>query len=151
MNFLKVTSTIFILLITPMCWVSCSADESVQDTISNIEDVELEKGYLKDFQLSELSYIDLQMRQPLIIDQTEKISGQIIITVPSTVTNLDFSLSKVDFDTSLFSISPSVGSLQTFKIGNTVTYTVTSLKNPKKSFRYLVSVVKKKYSPTDSN
>ncbi len=99
-------------------------------------------GNLSDFKFNEVTYTDIQIQQPEIVNGVEKTRGQIIITIPGSADELNLSLASVNFDESKFTISPKVGSVQSFEEGSVIVYTITSLENPEKSMCYLVSVVK---------
>lgn len=109
--------------------------------------VDLADAVLNDFPLFEVSYTDIQVRQPEIVDGEEITPGEIVITIPATFDILDLSLASVNFDVSKFEISPAVRSVQSFEAGNVITYTITSLEDPGKSIRYLVSVIKEEIPP----
>ena len=109
--------------------------------------VDLTDAILNDFRLSEVSYTDIQIRQPEIVGGEERVPGEIIITIPAALNTFDLSLDSVNFDTSRFEISPAVGSVQSFGAGNIITYTITSLEDPGKSINYLVSVIQSETPP----
>ena len=130
----------FVLLIS---WLFACNSGDDQDPVI----VDLADAVLNDFPLFEVSYTDIQVRQPEIVDGEEITPGEIVITIPATFDILDLSLASVNFDVSKFEISPAVRSVQSFEAGNVITYTITSLEDPGKSIRYLVSVIKEEIPP----
>ena len=132
----------FVLLIS---WLFACNSGDDQDPVI----VDLADAVLNDFPLFEVSYTDIQVRQPEIVDGEEITPGEIVITIPATFDILDLSLASVNFDVSKFEISPAVRSVQSFEAGNVITYTITSLEDPGKSIRYLVSVIKEEIPPVE--
>ncbi|WP_282080648.1 hypothetical protein [Aquimarina algiphila] len=129
-------------LLISLC-IGCSSDDDNQDSeLNNPVEIDLTEANLNDFKFTEVEYTNIEIRQPEIVDGKEKTSGEIIVTVPATSNNLSFSLASVDFDESKFEISPAAGLVQSYSLGSSITYTITSLQDPEKSIHYLVSVIK---------
>ncbi len=132
-------TSVFLLI---SLFIGCSSDDSKPPEDISSPDIDLTAARLNDFQLSEVTYTDINLTQPEIVDGEEKTPGKIIVTVPSETNDLSLSLASVNFDESKFEISPSVGSAQSFEVGSSITYTITSKDDSEKSISYLVSIVK---------
>ncbi|MDO5981097.1 hypothetical protein [Flavivirga spongiicola] len=137
-------ASVFLLIIL---LIGCSSDDD--NTPSIPVQVDLTAAKLNDFQFSEVTYTNIEMRQPEIVEGKEKTSGQITVTIPATADNLSLSLASVNFDESKFTISPEVGAIQSFEGGTVIVYTITSKENPEQSIRYLVSVMKENVQPEE--
>ncbi len=131
-------TSVFLLI---SLFIGCSSDDSKPPEDINPPNIDLAAARLNDFRLSEVTYTDINLTQPEIVDGEEKTPGKIIVTVPSETNDLSLSLASVNFDESKFEISPALGSVQSFEEG-VIIYTITSREDVEKSISYLVSVVK---------
>ena len=122
--------------------IGCSSDNDNELEVDDQLTVDMTAAILTDFQLSEVSYVDIQLNQPGIVDGAQISPGQIMITIPATFNHFELSLASVNFDISKFDIFPAVGSVQSFGQGNTITYTITSLEDRDMSISYMVSITR---------
>lgn len=125
-----------------------SGNDQDPETYDPIE-VDMTAANLTDFQLSEVAYVEIQLRQPEIVNGAQRTPGEIIITIPATFDTFELSLASVNFDTAKFEISPVVGSVQSFGAGNVITYTITSLEDPDRNISYRVSVIQEDPLPKE--
>ncbi len=120
----------------------CSSDDDNTTPDQGGTAVDLNEAKLNDFKLSEATYLDINIDQPIIEDGVETKPGRIVISVSETTDVLSLSLASVNFDESKFEISPKVGDVESFEPGTVITYTIVSKVDPDKSIKYLVSVAK---------
>lgn len=77
-------------------FIGCNSDDDDQNPEGNDPIiVDLAAAKLNDFQLSEVKYTNIEIRQPEIVDGVEKTSGEIVITTPAQSDNLSLSLAAV--------------------------------------------------------
>ncbi len=125
--------TFFILL------SACSSnDNSGSDSE---ESINLETAKLTDFPFEEIDYTNIKITQPVISNNEETTEGEIIITLPHTVTSLSLSLKSVNIDTEKFNVFPSVGNKELFSETDFIKYTITSKNNPDKTLHYNVKII----------
>ena len=137
----------FVLLISWLFGCDSGDDQDPSDGDQDPVAVDLMDAVLNDFPLFEVSYTYIRLRQPEIVDGEEQVPGEIVITIPASFDIFDLSLASVSFDIARFEISPAVRSVQSFGAGNVITYTITSLEDPGRSIRYLVSVIQEEAPP----
>lgn len=101
---------------------------------------DLENAQLKNFPLSEISYLNIKIIHPEIVDGDEKKYGEIEITIPGMQETFMLSLKQFDLDNNKYSISPSIGVQRDFSKG-AVTYTISSNFQKDKSVHYNVKIV----------
>ncbi len=120
----------------------CSSDDDNTTPDQGDTTVDLNEAKLDDFKLSEVTYLDINIDQPIIEDGVETKPGRIVVSVSETTDVLSLSLASVNFDESKFEISPKVGEVESFEPGTVIAYTIVSKVDPDKSIKYLVSVAK---------
>lgn len=117
--------------------LGCQSDGSDDPTLV---DPELEKAQLKDFQLSEVPYLDIKIVHPELSGGKEVKAGEIEITIPYTQKSLLLSLKAFDLDSEKYSIVPSIGLPTDFSNGPVV-YAIHSNFYANKAVHYNVKVV----------
>ncbi len=137
---------IFTITTISLFSVGCnSSDDSVTEPNDSIN---FESALLKTFPLSEIDSNladNISIKQPTMINGLPQNKGEITIQLAYTEIS-KFSLKEVDFNSSDFSISPSIGE-QSIIPGKTITYTITSSKDSSTSLQYDVLVTVKKLEP----
>ncbi|WP_276483732.1 hypothetical protein [Paraflavitalea pollutisoli] len=101
---------------------------------------DLKELLLKDFPLSEVTYRDISITDPVIENGQEKTPGKILISIPYSHRSLQVSLKQFDSKDGRYAISPSIGVAQNFA-NSPITYTVSFNSNPALKLRYQVTVV----------
>ncbi|TRX59068.1 hypothetical protein FNH22_11105 [Fulvivirga sp. M361] len=125
----------------------CESDD-VEEEI--VEVVNFEKAQLNYFPLSEVEEGQIEgfsIRQPSMLNGVPQNNGSITLTLSYTDI-ASFSLKEVEFDLSMFSISPGVGERSIIP-GKTITYTITPVSDSSVSLRYDVRVMIKGPKPPD--
>jgi hypothetical protein len=117
-------------------FTSCSSD----DADEKVDNVFWNDAKLKDFPLSEVTYLDITIVHPEIENGVETKFGKIEVTIPYSQTSLMLSLKQFDLDNGKYQISPLAGELQDFSDGP-VTYTISSVSSETKSVHYDVYIV----------
>ncbi len=129
------------LIITVLCIRCGSDDNSSPLSEGSEEEINLEEARLTDFPFQEIEYLDIEITQPTIVNNEEVEEGEIIITLPHTVTSLLLTLESVNIDTEKYNIFPSVGSLELYSETESVNYQITSTSNPDINIHYNVRVI----------
>lgn len=104
-------------------------------------DIDLNEAKLTDFPFKEIDYLNIEITQPVIDNNEEKKEGEIIITLPHTVSSLALTLKSINIDTDKYEIFPSLGVQTLFSETEFVTYKISSASNPEKSIHYKVKIV----------
>ncbi len=132
----------FILSFALIAGCSSDSSKSSDDGPETGEDVILEDALLNDFPLTETHYVKINIVPPTIVNNEETEQGQILVTVPNTITDFNFSLQSVNFDSEVFSISPAISSSQDFSESKSVIYTISTIEDSAEILHYSVKVIK---------
>ncbi len=119
--------------------LGCESDNS--EPIDPKEETNLEEAMLTDFPLKEIEYLDINITQPKIENNEALNEGEIIITLPHTVTSPLLTLKSVNIDLDRFNVFPSVGIQELFSTTDFTKYTITSKSDVEKEIHYNVKIV----------
>lgn len=139
MSKIKRTQYLFIFIFSLFIFGCSSNDHS---TIELKEDeINIKQAQLTDFLFKEISYLNIKIKQPLIENNNETEEGEIIITLPYTVSSLLLSLKSVNIDTDKYNVFPSIGTQVIFSETEFIKYKITSKNNNQKSLHYNIKVI----------
>lgn len=130
---------IFLPLIFSVLFISCSSNEDSTD--GSTDEIDLNEAKLTEFPFMEFDNINIQISQPTIENNEELTEGEILITLPHTVTSLLLTLKSVNIDTNKFNIFPSVGIQELFSETDFVKYTITTKNDLEKKTHYNIKII----------
>ena len=137
MNF-SIKTISLIMIVFGSLLTSCSSESNDLEPAVD-KTVDLKEAFLNDFSFSEAEFISIDITQPEIKDNLETKFGEIKIKLPKE-SALELSLKKVNFDRTVFTITPEIGAKRTYSATEPVVYTIIVHNNPKQVIHYKVLV-----------
>jgi hypothetical protein len=124
------------IILSLLLFFACSSEDPSEDQDHTF----WKDAKLTDFPLSEVTYLDIDIVHPEIVNDVEIKPGKIEITIPYSQTSFMLSLKQFDLDNNKYQIAPLPGEQQDFSLG-TVRYTISSVSSEAKKVHYDVTIV----------
>ncbi|MBL3658947.1 hypothetical protein [Fulvivirga sediminis] len=137
----KVLVTLFTLVLSVSIF-SCGSDDDPDDPhILKPEDkIDLKEAFLTDFPIKEVDYVDIDLKQPTLVNGVQTNAGEITLLLPYTYKSDELTLESVNIDLEKFNVFPSVGAVMKFSEIDYVSYEIASRKDGNVKITYHVKI-----------